>query len=250
MSSYCQHCGTPVTDPWTLCQSCRRLYAHTLHQLTIAMRRLQQITLHDYRLTSGDGGNHSGFPAVPIDLNAADLLRDIETMLQDMLNETGVESRPKWQRILRWTPKHMTDLCQASRSGYYLDQCARALLRVQPLTDRIPRQRRLVGQCPHCGRPVNATPRDQWAACPCGHLLDLDIIRYDSRALISRLHKTMTPAGCAKWLADEYGLSVSRKTISTWLGRGKLPGSKPVGDGCWEFNLRELLQLAESSQLE
>lgn len=244
----CQHCGTPVHAPWTLCPKCRKQYARTLHQLSQTMLRLQAIAHHDYKITEGHGTT-DGFAPAPVNMTAIDMLNDTETMLQDMINETGVESRPKWQRILRWTPSHMTDLCQASRSGHYLDQCARALLRIQPLTDRIPRQRRLVGQCPHCGRPVNATPRDQWVACACGHLLDLTIVRHDSQALIGRLHRTMTPAGCSKWLADEYGLTVSRKTITTWLGRGKLPHSKPADDdGYWEFNISELLQLAESSQ--
>ena len=41
----------------------------------------------------------------------------------------------------------------------------------------------------------------------------------------------------SQWLKDNYGYEVSRKQISNWLNRGKLPSSKPVDDGYWEFNM-------------
>lgn len=39
----------------------------------------------------------------------------------------------------------------------------------------------------------------------------------------------------------------NRKRISNRLNRGKLPGSRPVDDGYWEFNIREILALAMGS---
>ncbi|OXM99894.1 hypothetical protein Tam10B_1857 [Bifidobacterium vansinderenii] len=243
----CQHCGTPVTPPWTLCPTCRKQYARTLHQLSQTMLRLQAIAHHDYKITEGHGTT-DGFAPIPVNMTAIDMLDDAEQLLQDMLNETGIESRPRWQRILRWIPKHIPDLCKASRAGHYLEACASTLLRIQPITDRIPRKQHLIGQCPHCNRPINAAPKDEWKICKCGHLLDLTIIRHDSRQLVNRLHKTMTPAECSKWLQDEYGLKVNRKTISTWINRGQLPSSKRVEDGYWEFNVHEILTLAESLQ--
>lgn len=51
----------------------------------------------------------------------------------------------------------------------------------------------------------------------------------------------------SQWLKGNYGYEVSRKRISSWLNRGKLPSSRPVDDGYWEFNIREILALAIGS---
>lgn len=46
----------------------------------------------------------------------------------------------------------------------------------------------------------------------------------------------------SQWLKGNYGYEVSRKRISNWPNRGKLPSSRPVDDGYWEFNIREILR--------
>ena len=47
-------------------------------------------------------------------------------------------------------------------------------------------------------------------------------------------------------IRDSYGYEVSRKTITDALRRGKLPGSKPVEGGYWEFSIREIVAFAMS----
>ena len=72
-------------------------------------------------------------------------------------------------------------------------------------------------------------------------------LREQSRDKAEAIHLTKTPAGMSQWLKDNYGYEVSRKQISNWLNRGKLPSSKPVDGGYWEFNIREILAMAMGS---
>ena len=72
-------------------------------------------------------------------------------------------------------------------------------------------------------------------------------LREQGRDKAESIHLTKTPAGMSQWLRENYGYEVSRKQISNWLNRGKLPSSKPVDDGYREFNIREILALAMGS---
>ena len=159
----CQHCGSQqVEAPWTLCRDCRRVYAKTLHRLRHDMMLLQQVSLHAYKLGEpGAGGKPQGGAApAPINLHAQDMLDQTEDGLQDMWNETGVESRPRWQALLRDAPRRLPDLCRASRSGHWLTWLIHACERIEPLIDRRPRTRRIIGVCPECGREVLAAKGD------------------------------------------------------------------------------------------
>lgn len=81
----------------------------------------------------------------------------------------------------------------------------------------------------------------------CGNPINVQELREQSQAKAEAMHLTKTPAGMSQWLKGNYGYEVSRKRISNWLNRGKLPSSKPVDDGYWEFNIREILALAMGS---
>lgn len=83
--------------------------------------------------------------------------------------------------------------------------------------------------------------------CRCGNPINVQALREQSRDKAEAIHLTKTPAGMNQWLKDNYGYEVSRKRISNRLNRGKLPSSRPVDDGYWEFNIREILALAMGS---
>lgn len=196
----------------------------------------------------GAGGKPQGGAApAPINLHAQDMLDQIEDGLQDMWNETGVESRPRWQTLLRDSPRRLPDLCRASRSGHWLTWLIHTCERIEPLVDRRPRTRRIIGVCPECGREVMASKGESLLLCKCGNPINVQQLREQSRDKAESIHLTKTPAGMSQWLKDNYGYEVSRKQISNWLNRGKLPSSKPVDDGYWEFNIREILALAMGS---
>lgn len=245
----CQHCGNQqVEKPWTLCQDCRRTYAKTLHQLCRNMQLLQRVARHEYKLGEpGAGGKPQGGAApAPINLHAQDMLDQTEDGLQDMWNETGVESRPRWQTLLRDAPRRLPDLCRASRSGHWLTWLIHTCERIEPLIDRRPRTRRIIGVCPECGREVMAAKGETLRLCKCGNPVNVTELREQSRAKAEAMHLTKTPAGMSQWLRENYGYEVSRKTITDALRRGKLPGSKPVEGGYWEFSIREIVAFAMS----
>lgn len=64
--------------------------------------------------------------------------------------------------------------------------------------------------------------------CRCGNPINVQELREQSRDKAEAIHLTKTPAGMSQWLKENYGYEVSRKQISNWLNRGKLPSSKPV----------------------
>lgn len=244
----CQHCGNQqVEKPWTLCQDCRRTYAKTLHQLCRNMQLLQRVARHEYKLGEpGAGGKPQGGAApAPINLHAQDMLDQTEDGLQDMWNETGVESRPRWQTLLRDAPRRLPDLCRASRSGHWLTWLIHTCERIEPLIDRRPRTRRIIGVCPECGREVLAAKGETLRLCKCGAVIDVAKLKAEAADTLNRYHKTLTPTGCSQWLRDDYGLDVPAMTVKNWLRRGKLPSSKPVGDdGYYEFDIRETVSMA------
>ena len=246
MDRNCQNCDKPVEEPWTLCKACRRGYARLLHRLRVNLHLLQAVARREYRLSEpGAGGRPQGGDApAPINLHAQDMLDQTEDGLQDMWNETGVESRPRWQTLLRDAPRRLPDLCRASRSGHWLTWLTHACERIEPLIDRRPRSRRIVGMCPECGREVLAAKGETLRLCKCGAVIDVAELREQSRDKAEAIHLTKTPAGMSEWLRENYGYEVSRKVIIMWIRRGKLPRSKPVEDGYYEFSIREIVSMA------
>ena len=80
--------------------------------------------------------------------------------------------------------------------------------------------------------------------CKCGNPLNVVELREQSRDKAEAIHLTKTPAGMSQWLKDNYGYEVSRKVIIMWIRRGKLPSSKPIEGGYYEFSIREIVSMA------
>lgn len=245
----CQYCGSQqVEAPWTLCQDCRRRYAKTLHQLRRNMQLLQRVARHEYRLGEpGDGGKPSGGEApAPVNVHAIDLLDEAESLLQDAWCDAGAVWSDKWQRLIPRMQTHLAWLCRAHNAGRFLRQLIKMTQRIEPLVDRQPRTRRIIGVCPECGREVMAAKGESLLLCKCGNPINVAELREQSQAKAETIHLTKTPAGMSEWLRENYGYEVSRKTITDALRRGKLPSSKPVENGYWEFNIREIVSFAMS----
>ena len=257
----CQHCGSQqVEAPWTLCRDCRRQYAKTLHQLRRNMQLLQRVARHEYKLGEpGAGGKPQGGAApAPINLHAQDMLDQTEDGLQDMWNETGVESRPRWQTLLRDAPRRLPDLCRASRSGHWLTWLTHACERIEPLIDRKPRTRRIIGVCPEClntlgddGEPVRtpiyAAHSARYAVCPeCGAWLDLKRVRLEYLRRAGLMHITRTQSDAARWVRENTGVAVSGNDLKNWRTRGKMPRTRHIDGPYWAWNILELLACAQA----
>lgn len=243
----CQYCGSQqVEKPWTLCRNCRRQYAKTLHSLRHNMQLLQRVARHEYKLTEpGSGGKPQGGEApAPVNMHAIDLLDEAESLLQDAWYDAGAVWSDRWQRLIPRMQSHLAWLCQATHAGRFLRQLIRMNQRIMPLVDRRPRTRRIIGVCPECGREVMASKGESLLLCKCGNPINVAELREQSQAKAESIHLTKTPAGMSQWLKDNYGYEVSRKVIIMWIRRGKLPSSKPVEDGYYEFSIREIVSMA------
>ncbi|WP_243394507.1 hypothetical protein [Bifidobacterium parmae] len=98
---------------------------------------------------------------------------------------------------------------------------------------------------------ITAAKGEQWRVCEtCKTLVDVRELREQVAETVDRYHLTRTPAGLAEWLRSEYGVKVSRKQVSNWINRGKLPGTRPVdgAPGYYEFSIREITALAVSKR--
>ena len=159
-------------------------------------------------------------------------------------------TKPAWKAVRDGRPCSGTlhdalpDLCRASRSGHWLTWLIHTCERIEPLIDRRPRTRRIIGVCPECGREVMAAKGESLLLCKCGNPINVVELREQSRDKAEAIHLTKTPAGMSEWLRENYGYEVSRKVIIMWIRRGKLPSSKPVEDGYYEFSIREIVSMA------
>ena len=245
MTTTCQNCRNTVETPWTLCAACRRDYARQLHRLRTDMQLLQRLARREYRLTDPtNGGKPQGGDApLPINIHLADMLDEVESMLQDIWFDTGAPWTDKWQRLIPRMQTHLADLCQTPHAGQSLRSITKAIIRIENVpVDRRPRTRRIIGHCPECGREITAAKNELFRICEtCGTLVRTDDIREQVRNNIDKYHLTRTPAGLSEWLRDNYGYEISRKQVRHWIERGKLPSTKPIGGGYYEFSIREVL---------
>lgn len=242
----CQYCETPVNTGWTLCSICRTDYARQLHKLRGNLYLLQRMARREYKLGEPGNGGKPAYPPAPADLGLLDEIDKAESLLKDVwTTATGDWRVPStWRRLVPRMQARMGDLARSPMAGRHMRDVIDLNLRLAPIVDRRPRTRRIVGHCPECGAEVTAAKGETFRPCECGAVVDVREVRETARTEVDRYHKTLTPAGCARWLKDEYGYQVSRKQVSNWLNRGKLPSSRPVADGYWEFSVREVLTLA------
>lgn len=246
---HCQNCGADTTH--TLCERCRHEYARQLQRLRTVLGLLHMMATRKYRLTGGhERAGKGGEEPIPVIMPLLDLLDQAEDMLQDACVDAGFTWLDTWPRLIRRMLADMPRLADAPHAGEHLRRIARTADRLAPIVDRIPRIRRIIGPCPACGNEIDAAKGESWRICDqCGRLVNTAEARADGRAALDRYHLTKTPAGLAQWLRENYGYEISRKRVSNWLNRGKLPSSRRVegSDGYWEFNVREVLTLAMST---
>ncbi|PLS30058.1 hypothetical protein Uis1B_2109 [Bifidobacterium margollesii] len=248
--SQCQYCGeTETREPWTLCQACRARYAKGLDRLRRILPLLDQITRREYRLAERAGRAAKADAPTPLDLHAQDLIDETENMLQDVCVTAGFTWLDRWPRLIRRMIVRLDLLCRSADAGRSLHRVEHAVERLTPVVDRRPRTRRIIGPCPACGTEITAASGESLRRCPeCGSIVDADALRSQTAETADRYHLTRTPAGLSEWLREEYGYRISRKQVSNWVNRGKLPSTTPVGDGYYEFSIREVLAMAMASR--
>jgi hypothetical protein len=120
-----------------------------------------------------------------------------------------------------------------------------------------PDERIIYGRClnPVCLHEVSGVAGQKEATCGyCGSTWSVSAIRASRRERYrlspvdaSGVDRTlrMTPAQAAAWLRGQTNIPVTRKQVSDWIRRDRLPSSERLDGGRWSFNPVELLDSAE-----
>ena len=246
----CQNCWNTAEDTdYPICAKCRKTYAATLHKLRLNLRTLEQVARRQIKLTEHSTGAKTQETPTPVNLTMLDLIAQTEDMLQDACVDAGFTWLDHWPRLIPLMMTRLGQLCRDPHAAHHLRRLTRQLDKITPLTDRHPRTRRIIGPCPttDCDGEITAAQNETWRICDkCGQLVNIPALKTDMAEAVEKVHLTRTPAGLADWLHHEYGYQVTRKQVTDWLRRGKLPSSKPIpdSDGYWEFSIREVLAMA------
>ncbi|MDY4677600.1 MAG: hypothetical protein SO360_01870 [Bifidobacterium tsurumiense] len=238
----CPRCQTPITadNATMICRNCRKDYAKTIHSLKENLQLLHQLSLREWKTGQRQGGTTSEPPA-PVDLDAVDLLALAQDELQEVAATIGVYG--DWRHIMRRLPARLADLARrqdAADSLARLENVNRRLdMRINPR-----RHEPFIGVCPDCGYPLEASADALTVDCHrCRSVHMVQPIREETRMMWESRYTTQTPASLCEWVRDQVGVKVTRKQVTDWLRRGKLPNATRVGDGWWRFQVSEVMAL-------
>ena len=217
----CQNCKTITEGGYSLCETCELRFAGTL------LRLARDVTpLHDSLDATLHPGGHSpvriqtATPPTPIRLDVLDLL--------DLLDATDALD---WRKDKRNEDLKATLIACAGHprlstfadAGLYMHIINNLARKVDLALDP-PEQRMEIGTCELCETMLTAGTADQWVTCPvCGREQRAQTVKLRRlKTLCWDDSKRGSAADIAKAFA-EAGIKVSRKTVTTWEQRGKLP---------------------------
>ena len=222
----CQNCKTITEGGYSLCATCELRFAGTL------LRLAHDVTpLHDSLDATLHPGGHSpvriqtATPPTPIrldmlDATARELWRCLDGL--DALDWRKDKRNEDLKATLIACAGHPR-LATFTDAGLYMHVIHDLARKVDTVLDP-PEQRREIGTCELCETMLTAGAADQWVTCPvCGR---------GQRAQTVKLRRLKTlcwddsERGSAADISKAFavsGLKVSRKTITTWEQRGKLP---------------------------
>lgn len=246
IDTQCPVCTNRTQGP--LCKDHRHKLAQTLHDLRLSMYELKKVANREIRLGDRNSGGHTAFASTPIDLAAADLYNEIETVIADVAGDIGLYcQRTEGSRapsLLRQLISHIGSLRDAPNGGRNYRHLAVALHRVdERLTP--PDERIVFGRCLDlvCNAPLTGVVGDTMVICPaCGSQWNVKAVQEARVGILKGQKLTCSPRMAAEWLEWKTGTHVSRNRVSMWLKRDKLPSAVHIADsGEWTFDTGELL---------
>lgn len=239
MNRQCAKCHTnPLPTTTNLCTTCTkqlttnlRSLAHNLPALRLIAAKKATITTRNHTRT-----NHDTAP-VPINVNAWNLLQDIETYAYTLAKAAGTRPTPHdtTEHILTQTTRHITTLTQRPDAPAIATIAEDATHR----TTRIltpPEPRTMIGHCPTCTTELWCDETDLtsgWTVCPtCNTTLRTHDIQQTRILRLATANTTGTAPELAKLLRT-CGIHINATTIRQWKRRGKitpiaLADGKPV----------------------
>lgn len=228
----CQNCNTIIENGYALCTACELRFAGTLLQLA------RDVTpLHDSLDATLHPGGHApvriqtATPPTPIRLDVLDLIDMLDATARELWRCLDVIDALDWHKDPRMEDLEATLIACAGHprlatfadAGFYM-RIVNNLARKVDLALDPPEQRREIGTCELCETMLTAGAADQWVTCPvCGREQRAQTVKLRRlKKLCWDNSKRSSAADIARVFSDA-GLKVSRKTITTWEQRGKLP---------------------------
>lgn len=245
MTSQCQQCGTPAQG--ALCKQCAKTMRRQTSSLAKTIPELQALAERKAHIGERGGGSRGGSAGLPLSVHWLEVYEEAACL---MLRLAGcVDLRwmllppAGWRSAYRAVCRSWSRVLESPSAGELADRLDRLSRRIDRLCT--PSDGRVtVVQCPDCSTSL-AVPqgmRDGW--CPeCGERLDLDMLVAGRLGQASEAVMECSPAEAADWLTDRAGLRTTRKQVSNWLARGRLPKARRLGRGVWRFNQAELVEV-------
>lgn len=229
-----------MRDGWTLCGSCRKAYAKTLHGLRVALRNLRQVANREVRLDAHEGHADPAIPQTPVNLSALDMLDDAWDRISQVA--ATIQLWGSGDRLMTRMQTSMADLCRTPSAGHDQRELTTLLGRVRARCERR-MAKPFIGRCPNCDRNVEAETSESITRCQCGAVIDCTALREQTRERFDQVHITTTPAGAATWCTEQTGHRVTRDDVNNWLRRHMIDAT-PDEDHCYQFPIGRLLELS------
>lgn len=228
----CVYCHGATEEGTTLCAACEGRFFQAVLRCADGLDALR--TAVDASLRPG-GPQPSGVPPTvpptPARLDVLDLIDQLDAIAYELLRRLdGVDAHPDARaaraedlKATLWRIAGHPMLGRLPDAGMYMASFIRIAAAVDARIDPS-EPRREIGVCELCGATLSATRSDQWATCPtCGREQSTRSVKLRRlRTLCWDDSKRGSAADVARAFADA-GLKVSRKTITTWETRGRLP---------------------------
>ena len=257
MTSSCPACDGMVRGG-VLCKQHRREMAAALQSLRLGMYELAGLARREFKLAGrGQGHASAAFASTPLNMSAQVLYDKTDDMLQDMAAAIGLWG-VRCPVLIRRLQGRLVALASSPHCGEAFKEITHASERIR-LWLTPPDERIIYGRClnPVCLHEVSGVTGQKEATCEyCGSTWSVSAIKASRRERyrlspvdVSGVDRTlrMTPAQAAVWLRGQTNIPVTRKQVSDWIRRDRLPSSERLDGGRWSFNPVELLDSAERS---
>lgn len=246
MNHSCSLCGANTNQP--TCAKCWKAYVDDLHSLFAMLPQVERISRREERIGGRQQGHSNpAFASAPVDLPALDLLTEASEVLEDVAGHCNLWAG-SWRSIVKKMIARRTQVTQSKQLVADWNRVSHLVSKVE-LRLTPPAERLIIGQClnPTCLHELNAVKDQSEVVCPaCGSVWQVEAVRQKRREKLSTHTLEATQGEASRWLKRKTGVYVERHAIAMWLQRNMLPNSRKLGDGVYEFNIGELLLLAET----
>ena len=242
----CQACGTPAPGDVFVCTGCMDAYHGHLAAIPEIIDDLEVELTRQSRKTAGPGGRHHDQP-IPFGVAASDLLHELRTILTTSCRALALlpEDLPDdtVPAMLTWLVHAETSIPLRVEGPDVTAGVAAWIRRARRLCDT-PAERKFIGRC-HCYAELYATDDQPLVTCrECEGEWHVESIRRSTAAHVAdALDAKLGTLSEIRAALATLGTPRSRKTLESWVTRGRLP-KRGLADGGHLYSYADAISLA------